>query len=453
MEMGQRPNETKEGPFTLWWFKLKALPKKLKSKIIEIGRKAKELGEDDPRRIIHSFKVGLAISLVSTFYYFDTVYQGFGVSAMWAVMTVVVIFEFSVGATLGKGVNRGVATLAAGGLGVGAHRLASFSGDKIEPLILGLSVFFIAAVVTFARFFPRMKARYDYGLMIFILTFSLISVSGYRDDEVLDMAQKRLSTILIGGATAMSICIFIRPVWAGDDLHNMTASNLDKLASFLEGFGDEYFKKPDEKSKENQTFSKGYESVLNSKSSEETLANFAKWEPHHGRIRYRHPWEQYLKIGALTRQCAYISESLNSSLNTEIQTPQEIRAKIQDTCKEMISESSNALKEVALSIQTMTRSFTVDSHIMNARFVATSLKSLLETGLWEEDTTNLLEIIPVTTVASLLLDIVTCIEKIVELVHELAPLARFKNADPAKLPEKVKSYPEIEVPHHIISYE
>ena len=89
--------------------------------------------------------------------------------------------------------------------------------------------------MTFARFFPRMKARYDYGLMIFILTFSLISVSGYRDDEVLDMAHKRLSTILIGGATAMSICIFIRPVWAGDDLHNLIASNLDKLASFLEG--------------------------------------------------------------------------------------------------------------------------------------------------------------------------------------------------------------------------
>lgn len=89
--------------------------------------------------------------------------------------------------------------------------------------------------MTFIRFFPRVKARYDYGLLIFILTFSLISVSGYREDEVLEMAHKRLSTILIGGSSTLFICVFICPIWAGDDLHNQVASNLDKLASFLEG--------------------------------------------------------------------------------------------------------------------------------------------------------------------------------------------------------------------------
>lgn len=70
---------------------------------------------------------------------------------------------------------------------------------------------------------------------MFIFTFSLIYVCGYRDDEVLDMSHKMLSTIFIGGATPMSICNFICPVWAGDDLHNLYASNLDKLGSFLEG--------------------------------------------------------------------------------------------------------------------------------------------------------------------------------------------------------------------------
>ncbi|WP_368854990.1 hypothetical protein, partial [Salmonella sp. gx-f5] len=33
-----------------------------------------------------------------------------------------------------------------------------------------------AATVTFMRFFPALKARYDYGLMIFILTFCMVSV-------------------------------------------------------------------------------------------------------------------------------------------------------------------------------------------------------------------------------------------------------------------------------------
>ncbi|CAL5413821.1 unnamed protein product [Camellia sinensis] len=108
-----------------------------------------------------------------------------------------------------EGVNRGFATLLAGTLGVGAHRIASFSGEICEPILLGLFVFILAAVVTFIRFFPRMKARYDYGLLIFILTFCLISVSGYRDDEVLEMAHRRLSTILIGGASAVIVCVCI----------------------------------------------------------------------------------------------------------------------------------------------------------------------------------------------------------------------------------------------------
>lgn len=92
-----------------------------------------------------------------------------------------------------------------------------------------------AASVTFIRFFPKMKARYDYGLLIFILTFCLISVSGYRDDEILEMAHQRLSTILIGGVTALSVCILICPVWAGDGLHNSVATNIEKLGNFLEG--------------------------------------------------------------------------------------------------------------------------------------------------------------------------------------------------------------------------
>lgn len=96
-------------------------------------------------------------------------------------------------------------------------------------------VFAAASFATFIRFFPKMKARFDYGILIFILTFSLISVSGYRNDEVIDMAHRRLSTILIGGASTVFICILICPVWAGEDLHKLTASNIEKLAIFLEG--------------------------------------------------------------------------------------------------------------------------------------------------------------------------------------------------------------------------
>lgn len=70
---------------------------KFRDKVVEAARKAKKLGQEDPRRIIHSLKVGLAITLVSLIYYFNPAYGDFGVSTMWAVLTVVVVFEFSVG--------------------------------------------------------------------------------------------------------------------------------------------------------------------------------------------------------------------------------------------------------------------------------------------------------------------------------------------------------------------
>lgn len=85
-----------------------------------------------------------------------------------------------------------------------------------------------AAASTFVRFFPNVKRKYDYGVMVFILTFSLVAVSGARASEIWEMAHQRLTTIVIGGATCMGISVCICPVWAGQDLHNLIAANIDK---------------------------------------------------------------------------------------------------------------------------------------------------------------------------------------------------------------------------------
>ncbi|KAI7981656.1 Aluminum-activated malate transporter 8 [Camellia lanceoleosa] len=88
------------------------------------------------------------------------------------------------------------------------------------------------------------------------------------------MAHRRLSTILIGGASATIVCVCICPMWAGDDLHYLVASNLEKLGTFLEGFGNEYFKKQSNgESKDDKALLQGYKSGLNSKSTEESWAN------------------------------------------------------------------------------------------------------------------------------------------------------------------------------------
>lgn len=48
-------------------------------------------------------------------------------------------------------------------------------------------------------------------------------------------------------------------------------------------------------------------------------AGFAIWEPAHGCFSFQHPWNQYVKIGASMRDCAYGIEALSSCLISENQ--------------------------------------------------------------------------------------------------------------------------------------
>ncbi|KAJ0235985.1 hypothetical protein HA466_0260020 [Hirschfeldia incana] len=401
-------------------------------KLREILREGRRVGEEDPRRIVHAFKVGVALVLVSSFYHyqpFGPFTDYFGINAMWAVMTVVVVFEFSVGATLSKGLNRGVATFVAGGLALGAHQLASLSGRTIEPILLTTFVFVTAALATFVRFFPRVKATFDYGMLIFILTFSLISLSGFRDEEILDLVESRLSTVLVGGVSCILIAIFVCPVWAGQDLHSLLASNLETLSHFLQEFGDEYFEasedgniKEVEKRRRNL---ERYKSVLNSKSDEDALANFAKWEPPHGKFGFRHPWEQYLVVAALLRQCAHRIDALNSYASSDYQICKDIKKKLEEPFRRMSLESGKAMKEASTSLRKMMKSSSYDIHIISSQSACKALSTLLKSGILND--VEPLQMISLLTTVSLLTDIVNITEKISESVRELASAARFKN--------------------------
>lgn len=53
--------------------------------------------EQHMQNIIHSVKVGIALVLVSLLYLLDPLFEQVGENAMWAIMTVVVVFEFFAG--------------------------------------------------------------------------------------------------------------------------------------------------------------------------------------------------------------------------------------------------------------------------------------------------------------------------------------------------------------------
>ncbi|CAK9181020.1 unnamed protein product [Ilex paraguariensis] len=182
------------------------------------------------------------------------------------------------------------------------------------------------------------------------------------------------------------------------------------------------------------SFFQDYKNVLNSKANEESLANFAWWEPSHGRFSFGHPWKQYLKIGVLSRQCAYQIETLNGYINNQHQAPLEFRRKIQQACTKLSSESSKALKELASAIKNMTNPSSCDLHLQNSKTAVEELKIALEASMTVE--TDLLEVISAVTVASILINIIDCVENISESIHELSDQARFKTVKSNITPEK-----------------
>lgn len=94
---------------------------------------------------------------------------------------------------------------------------------------------FAGAAATYTRFFPFIKKNYDYGVVIFLLTFNLIAVTSYRVENVLKIAHERFYTIAIGCGICLVMTLLVFPNWSGEDLHNSTVSKLERLAKSIEG--------------------------------------------------------------------------------------------------------------------------------------------------------------------------------------------------------------------------
>ncbi|RAL44643.1 hypothetical protein DM860_003402 [Cuscuta australis] len=421
-----------------------SLPRTVKDKVVGIAKNATKIGKDDPRKVVHCAKVGLALTLNSLFYYYKPLYDGFGQSGIWAVLTVVVVFEFTVGGTLSKSVNRGCATLLAVSLGTGVVYLAQLCGHEGQPFFLGIVVFLFAALSTFTRFIPGIKKKYDYGVVIFILTFSMITVSGYRVEAIVDMAYQRLVTVAIGGSTCIIISLLICPAWAGDDLRDLVAGNIEKLAVSLEGFGNAHFglgecdeDKGGGKAAAAAALVVDCKSVLSSQASEESLATFAWWEIRHCGLTFNPPLKQYLKVGLLARECASHILTL-SIIFSSFSHPQkeeqriEMARRIKEPCMLVCSESSKALRELSSTIKTMTHpSPAIEAHLHNSK---SAVDDLIEAALQASSSSSssmgtnllLLHIVPALTVASLLTDLGGCIHNLANSVVELSEKAHFK---------------------------
>ncbi|VVA31134.1 PREDICTED: aluminum-activated malate transporter [Prunus dulcis] len=327
-----------------------------------------EFSKEDSNRVKFSLKVGLAVLLVSLLILFRAPYEVFGTNIIWSILTVAIMFEYTVGATFNRGFNRALGSLLAGILAIGVAQIALSSGHVAEPIIIGISIFIIGTITSFMKLWPSL-VPYEYGFRVVLFTFCLIVVSGYRISmgNPMRTAMDRLYSIAIGGFVAVLVNVLVCPIWAGEQLHKELVNSFDSVAASLEECVGKYL---EDDGSEHPEFSKTVmdefpdepayrkcRSTLNSSAKLEALAVSAKWEPPHGRFRhFFYPWSEYVKVAAVLRYCAYEVMALHGVLHSEIQAPYNLRITFQSEIREATSQAAELVRSLGQDISSMKRS-------------------------------------------------------------------------------------------------